>query len=44
MIVSFIIAPALTGATFPGSDNAHITRTPSSRAEVKSTPPDFILV
>ena len=28
MIVSLIIAPDVIGAIFPGSDSAHITRTP----------------
>ena len=40
MIVFLIMAPDVTGAILPGSDSAHITRTPYSFAASKSTPPD----
>jgi len=36
--VSLINSPALTGATFPGRDNAHIVLSPSCLADSKSTP------
>lgn len=39
-MVSLIIAPAVAGATFPGSDKAHITLSPCSFAASKSTPRD----
>ena len=31
--------PALTGATLPGRDKAHTTRTPRAAAPAMSTPP-----
>jgi len=39
--VPLIISPAVTGATFPGSESAQITFIPSSFAASKSTPEDL---
>lgn len=38
-----IARPAVTGATLPGRDKAHIAFTPSRRAASKSTPADVAI-
>ena len=38
-MVSLMYRPEVTGATFPGSDRAHTTRTPRAAAASRSTPP-----
>ena len=40
-IVQAIISPEVTGAIFPGNDNAQTTFSPSFPAVSKSTPPGF---
>lgn len=39
-MVFLMLRPAVTGATLPGRERAHTTRTPSSLAASRSTPAD----
>lgn len=39
-MVLLMLLPAVTGATFPGSERAQITRIPRRAAASKSTPAD----